>query len=281
MSCLKSPTEAPRQGQKTNRCYGKIVEIVKLWPVIEEPKLAQALQRNLKQPVNCTNIADVLDRCGALASYSHTIPGSAYPTSLEELREACPKHNEGLHCLRQHVKCLKPLTKRAILSFIESRRKHVKKLCGDLRGQAARDFTEAFACIKRHKRQKFVDSEITAIKRIDAILGDQVKDFKERFQRSCCSINHYRARTVDDMQPECGQPHLVAAVEVAIESVVGEAIEFACPDAKSGICSSMKELNLTSASANKTLTRAGTDLMIVLTAPDEPVSRNGASNSQR
>ena len=90
-----------------------------------------------------------MDRCGALASYSHTIPGSAYPTSLDELRDACPRHNEGLHCLRQHVKCLKPLTKRAILSFIESRRKHVKKLCTDPRGQAARDFTEAFACIRR------------------------------------------------------------------------------------------------------------------------------------
>lgn len=106
-------------------------------------------QRQFKQAINCTNISDVLDRCGALASYSHTVPGSAYPTTPEELKEACPRHNEGLHCLRQHVKCLKPLTKRAILSFIESRRKHVKKLCSDPRGQAARDFIEAFKCIRK------------------------------------------------------------------------------------------------------------------------------------
>lgn len=161
------------------------------------------------------------------------------------------------------------------MSFIESRRKHVKKLCTNLSGQSARDFTEAFACIAKHKRQKFVDSEIMAIKRIDAILSDQVKDFKERFQRSCCSINHYRSRTVADMGPECAQPQLIAAVETAIDSVVGEAIEFACPDAKSGVCASLKELNLSKASANKTLTRAGTDLMIVLTAPEDP---SGAAN---
>lgn len=111
--------------------------------------MANGQQRSSKQVTNCSNIVEVLDKCSALASYSHTIPGSAYPTSLEDLSKACPRHNEGLHCLRQHVKCLKPLTKRAILSFIESRRKHVKKLCSDLRGPAARDFTEAFACIRK------------------------------------------------------------------------------------------------------------------------------------
>lgn len=199
------------------------------------------------------------------------MPGSAYPTTLDELKEACPRHNEGLHCLRQHVRCLKPLTKRAILSFIDSRRKHVKKLCTDLRGQAAKDFTDAFACIKKHPhiREKFIQSEIAAIKRIDAILSDQVKDFKERFQRSCCSINHYRTRTIEDMGPECSQPQLISAVEIAIDSVVGEAVEFACPDAKSSVCNSMKELKLATEKSNKTLTRAGTDLMIVLTAPDD------------
>lgn len=214
-----------------------------------------------------------MDKCGALASYSHTVPGSQYPTTLDELRDACPRHNEGLHCLRQHVKCLKPLTKRAILSFIESRRKHVKKLCSDLRGQAARDFTDAFACVRKYKREKFVQSEIKAIKRIDAILSDQVKDFRERFHRSCCSINSYRQRTVDDMGPECAKPNLINAVEIAIDSVVGEAIEFACPDAKSSICTQMKELVLADKPSNKTLTRAGTDLMIVLTAPDDKTSR--------
>lgn len=159
------------------------------------------------------------------------------------------------------------------MSFIESRRKHVKKLCTDPRGQAARDFTDAFSCIKKHKREKFVQSEIAAIKRIDAILSDQVKDFRDRFQRSCCSINSYRQRTVDDMASECAKPHLVAAVEAAIDSVVGEAIEFACPDAKSSICASMKELVLSDKPSNKTLTRAGTDLMIVLTSPEGPSGR--------
>lgn len=116
-----------------------------------------------------------------------------------------------------------------------------------------------------------------AIKRIDAILSDQVKDFKERFQRSCCSINHYRQRTVEDMGPECSQGNYVAAVETAIDSVVGEAIEFACPDAKSSVCNSMKELQLSKLPSNKTLTRAGTDLMIVLTAPEDnesPLNRD-------
>lgn len=70
------------------------------------------------------------------------------------------------------------------------------------------------------------------------------------------------------MGPECANPQMIAAVETAIDSVVGEAIEFACPDAKSSICTSMKELVLSKVPSNKTLTRAGTDLMIVLTAPD-------------
>lgn len=70
------------------------------------------------------------------------------------------------------------------------------------------------------------------------------------------------------MAPQCSDPRLVGAVETAIESVVGEAIEFACPDAKSNVCSSMKELVLSKTPSNKTLTRAGTDLMIVLTAPE-------------
>lgn len=70
------------------------------------------------------------------------------------------------------------------------------------------------------------------------------------------------------MGPECNKPQLVGAVEQAIESVVGEAIEFACPEANSNVCRSMKELVLSEQPSNKTLTRAGTDLMIVLTAPD-------------
>lgn len=71
------------------------------------------------------------------------------------------------------------------------------------------------------------------------------------------------------MGPECANERFINAVEIAIDSVVGEAIEFACPDAKSNVCQQMKELDLSKASSNKTLTRAGTDLMIVLTAPEE------------
>lgn len=70
------------------------------------------------------------------------------------------------------------------------------------------------------------------------------------------------------MGPECANAQMIGAVESAIDSVVGEAIEFACPDAKSNICTSMKELELSKNPVNKTLTRAGTDLMIVLTAPE-------------
>ena len=130
----------------------------------------------------------------------------------------------------------------------------------------------------QHKRDKFVESELVAIKRIDAILSDQVSDFKDRFQRSCCSINNYRQRTVDDMGPECSKPHLVAAVENAIDSVTGEAIEFAC-DVKPSVCQAMKPLVLAQNRPNKTLTRAGTELMIVLTAPDEP--QGGKSPKRR
>lgn len=70
------------------------------------------------------------------------------------------------------------------------------------------------------------------------------------------------------MGPECAQSQMVSAVETALDSVVGEAIEFACPDAKSNVCMQLKELVLSNSPSNKTLTRAGTDLMIVLTAPE-------------
>lgn len=119
---------------------------------------------------------------------------------------------------------------------------------------------------------------MTAIKRIDAILSDQVTDFKERFQRSCCSINHYRQRTVDDMGPECNKPQLVAAVETAIDSVTGEAIEFAC-DVKPSVCQAMRPLVLAEGRINKTLTRSGTELMIVLTAPEDPQQAAVATNA--
>lgn len=35
------------------------------------------------------------------------------------------------------------------MSFIESRKKHVKRLCSDVKGSSARDFTDAFACIRK------------------------------------------------------------------------------------------------------------------------------------
>lgn len=206
-----------------------------------------------------------------MSSYSFTIPGSHYPTSIEELRELCPRQNEGLHCLRQHVRCLKPMTKRAMVSFIESRRKHVKKLCTDMKGQTAKEFIDTFSCIKRHPHMtdKFIQSEIEAIKRMEAIMSDQVRDFKERFQRACCSISYYRSRSLEDMSPECSQGPNVAVLEAAIDSVVGEALEFACPDAKSSVCNSMKPLKLAAERPTKSLTRAGTDLMIMLTTDDE------------
>lgn len=103
---------------------------------------------------------------------------------------------------------------------------------------------------------------------MEAIISNQVKDFKERFQRSCCSIADYKARTLNDMQPECTTPDRIAAVEAAIDSVVGEALEFACPDAKSSICTKLPDLKLADKPSGKSLTRAGTDLMIILTAPE-------------
>lgn len=110
---------------------------------------------------------------------------------------------------------------------------------------------------------------MTAIRRIEAILSDQVKDFKERFQRSCCAIGQYKQQTFDDLGQECSKPHIVSAMDSAIDSVVGEALEFACPDSKSKVCQSFKELELSKGPLNKTLTRSGTDLLLVITAPEE------------
>lgn len=121
----------------------------------------------------------------------------------------------------------------------------------------------------QHKRQKFYQGEIAAIRRMDAILSDQVKEFKERFQRSCCAIGSYKQQVFDDLGPECSHPHMVAAVDSVIDSVVGEALEFACPDVKSKMCTSYKELVFAKGPVNKTLTRAGTDLLFVITADDD------------
>lgn len=96
-----------------------------------------------------------------------------------------------------------------------------------------------------------------------------MKDFKERFQRSCCAINTYRQSSIDDLGRECGSPEMVAAFESAIDSVVGEAVEFACPDPKTGYCAKMKELRLSTGPVTKTLTRSGTDLLMVITEPDD------------
>lgn len=104
---------------------------------------------------------------------------------------------------------------------------------------------------------------------MDAILSPQVTDFKERFQRSCCVIYDYRKASLADLEPECKNPDFATAVEDMIESVVGKAIEFACPDDKSNVCASYKPLKLDMSPMNKSLTRAGTDLMIGITSEDK------------
>lgn len=82
------------------------------------------------------------------------------------------------------------------------------------------------------------------------------------------------------MGPECAKPHLIAAVESAIDSVTGEAIEFAC-DVKPSVCQAMKPLVLSEGKINKTLTRSGTELMIVLTAPEDPQSTASTSSKPK
>lgn len=107
--------------------------------------------RQAKNFVNCSviDVKDTIDRCSLLATYSHTNKANPYPTTIDELKAACPRHNEGLQCIRQHVKCLTPMTKRAMLGFVDSRRRHIKSLCSDLSNNSTRDFLEAFSCIKK------------------------------------------------------------------------------------------------------------------------------------
>lgn len=222
------------------------------------------------KPVDCSNINEVIEKCGANASYSHTVTwGAAYPSTFDDLKVSCPKIQDGLACIRRHLKCLHSLTRRAMLAFIDSRRNHYKSICGNIKSQDTKSFVEAFACINKHKRKQAREQEILSIRQMDAILSSQVTDFKERFQRSCCAIIDYRRRSINDLEPQCANPNYVAAVENVIESVVGQAVEFACPDPKSGICKSFSPLKLDFGPVNKTLTKAGTDLLMVLTAPDE------------
>lgn len=165
------------------------------------------------------------------------------------------------------------------MSFIDGRRKHTKKLCTDMKGEAAENFMNTYSCIKNNSRtrQRFIDSEIEAIKSIYAILSDQVREFKERFQRACCVITHYRAKSIEDMSPECSQGPNVAVVDGLIESIVGEALEFACPDTKSSICNAMKPLKLAKEKPTKSLSRAGTDLIIILTADEDETTESTAN----
>lgn len=236
--------------------------------------LLQSIHNIQRQQVNCSNIVEVLDKCGANSSYSHTIISSNYPTSLAELKESCPKVHNGLTCLRKHLKCLHPLTRRAIMLFIESRRKHHRLICSNLRSQESKNFVDTYKCVNTYRHQRSKEHEVHTIRQIDAILSNQVTDFKERFRRACCAIFEYRKSSLSDLEPECASATATNVVETMIESVVGQALEFACPDPKSGVCNSLTPLNLGIQPINKSLTRAGTDLMLVITAPEENDKRD-------
>ena len=161
------------------------------------------------------------------------------------------------------------MTRNALTGFIDGRRKHSRSVCTNLKSNEAKNFVNTYACLNKHRRRQSKELEIASIRQMDAILSSQVTDFKERFQRACCAIHDYRTRAVADLEPECDDQNSRQVIESFVESIVGQAVEFACPDPKTGICNTYKPLKLDMRPVTKSLTRAGTDLLIVLTAPDK------------
>lgn len=168
-----------------------------------------------------------------------------------------------------------------MLAFIDGRRAHHRSICANPKSQESANFVSAFACVAKHRAKQARELEVASIRQMDAIVSEQVSDFKERFQRACCIILDYRRRSAALMEPHCAQAAQLSALDGVIDSTVGPAVEFACPDSKLGVCQSFAPLKLNTGPVTKSLTRAGTDLLMALTSPDDESEKKDASSRNR
>lgn len=214
---------------------------------------------------NCTNHLQVIDKCSSLATYSYTTSFNQYPINAIELKNSCGRFPDALKCLKTNGKCLSNIARRSLTAFSNARSRHSKKICANLNEQKAVDFWKSNACIKdSNKRTQMIATERELISTIEHLVTNTSLKWEERFHSACCAASSYKVKLIKDLEPECGK--YKEAQEDMMNSMVGELLETACPEANrlSELCQKLPKLTLAKEWKPVSLTGTSLDLIVVL-----------------
>lgn len=215
--------------------------------------------------LNCTNHLLTIDRCSSLATYSYTTSFNPYPTNADEMKASCDRITEGLKCLKTNGKCLSNIARRSLTSYTNSRSRHSKKLCANLNDPKTVEFWKATECIQgKNKRNAMVDGERVLISTIQSLALDKAMKWENRLHQACCAASFYKTKSLKDIEPECTKYKDIT--EDMLDSMVGELLESACPEAGrlAEICSKLPKLTLPKDWKAASLTGAALDLIVAL-----------------
>lgn len=133
----------------------------------------------------------MIDTCASKATYSFTTPTNHFPKNSDDLRKSCDRIQEGLNCLKIYNKCLIPVAKRTIQTFINGRTRHSRMLCKNPNSANSIEFIEGFDCLYKNKKNKYFESEKELILTLQLITRRNDWDWEKKFHRACCSANLY------------------------------------------------------------------------------------------
>lgn len=109
-----------------------------------------------------------------------------------------------------------------------------------------------------------IASEKDLISSIQFLAINDTMKWDERFHSACCVASAYKIKVLKDIEPECAR--FKEAQEDMVNSMVGELLESACPEAGklSEICAKTPKLTLTKEWKTGSLTGAALDLIVAL-----------------
>lgn len=155
--------------------------------------MAQAQSRG-KKDLDCSSNREKMDECGLAQGFSFIFLDHAYPTNHSSLLKSCKRQSEAFKCLKQHSKCLSPLSRQVLSAIIAGRIKYNKRLCADTIGEFNGKFIDTFKCMSKVKplMEKGVKAEIFASMISEGIANTNLNSSEIRLKHACCAVSEIK-----------------------------------------------------------------------------------------
>lgn len=130
------------------------------------------------------------DSCILAIIFSYKYQSARPPISIEELRRRCQVETEAFKCIRDKTKGGPSMIRRGLLSIVQTRQRHHKKVCTNLESAQSKRFVDGMRCTVEKRFKQFHESDERLVNTLEAIVHRNYNDSAAELKQFCCALHN-------------------------------------------------------------------------------------------